>query len=137
MQIKCVIVDDDPFAVSVLEDYISSSISLELICCFTDTITTQAFLQQNQVDLIFLDIKMQDFAMENMLETEPSPPWIIITSSYAEFAVDSFEHPIIDILLKPITPDRFLQAVNNIATIMQVQPGTQSIDPGNKGSIEK
>ena len=84
MKIKCIVVDDEPLAHSVLEKYISSLSSLELLKKCNNALEAMSFLHQNKVDLMFLDIKMPELSGIEFLKTLTHPPQIILTTAYSE-----------------------------------------------------
>lgn len=113
-KIKCIIVDDEPLAQRVLEKYINSLASLELVKKCSNALDAAAFLHQNRVDLIFLDIKMPELSGMDFLKALSNPPAVIITTAYSEYALQGYEYSVIDYLLKPISFERFLKAVNKV-----------------------
>lgn len=112
--IKCIIVDDEPLAHVVLENYITQIQSLELVAKCKNALEAINFLHKNEIDLIFLDINMPDISGIEMLKTLKVQPKIIFTTAYSEFALESYEYGVSDYLLKPIKFDRFLKAVNRV-----------------------
>ncbi|MCP4217538.1 MAG: response regulator transcription factor [bacterium] len=112
MKLKCMIVDDEPLAQRVLEKYVSSLPSLELVKKCSTAIEAISFLHENSIDLMFLDIRMPELTGLDMLKTLNDPPGVIITTAYSEYAIEGYEYSVIDYLLKPIAFDRFLKAVN-------------------------
>jgi Response regulator of the LytR/AlgR family len=108
---KCIIVDDEPLAIEILETYVSRVEHLKLSGSFRNAISAFTFLQQNQVDLIFLDIQMPKLTGIDFLKTLRNPPKVIFTTAYRDYALDGFDLEIVDYLLKPIPFDRFLKAV--------------------------
>jgi len=114
MKIKCIVVDDEPLAQRVLEKYISSLSSLELLKKCNNALEAMAFLHQHKVDLVFLDIKMPELSGMDFLKTLNQPPHIIITTAYSEYALQGYEYSVADYLLKPFSFNRFLQAVNKV-----------------------
>ena len=114
MKIKCIVVDDEPLAQRVLEKYISSLSSLELLKKCNNALDAMAFLHQNKVDLMFLDIKMPELTGIEFLKTLTHPPQIIITTAYSEYALQGYEYSVTDYLLKPFSYERFLKAVNKV-----------------------
>lgn len=114
MKIQCMIVDDEPLAQKVLEKYINSLPSLELACKCLNAIEATAYLHENTVDLIFLDIKMPGLTGMEFLKTLADPPLVIITTAYSEYALEGYEYAVVDYLLKPIAYDRFLKSINRI-----------------------
>lgn len=112
MKMKCVIVDDEPLARQVIVKYVAAVPSLQLEQECSTALEAIAFLHENSVDLIFLDIKMPGITGMDMLKTLTNPPLVIITTAYSEYAVEGYEYSVIDYLLKPIPFNRFLKAVN-------------------------
>ncbi len=112
MILNCLVVDDEPLAVEVLESYISGVSSLHLGGVFEDTVAAGNFLRENRADLIFLDINMPGLSGMEFLRSLHDPPMVIFTTAYPEYAVEGFEANAIDYLLKPFSLERFLKAVN-------------------------
>lgn len=114
MSIKCLVVDDEPLAQSVLEKYIASLSSLSLVKKCNNALEAIAFLHENEVDLMFLDIKMPQMTGLEFLKTLTHPPEVILTTAYSEYALEGYEYSVVDYLLKPFSFERFLKAVNKI-----------------------
>jgi DNA-binding LytR/AlgR family response regulator len=110
-KINCIIVDDEPLAIEIMESYVQKVDQLVLKGSFRNAVTAFSFLQGNPVDLIFLDIQMPKLTGIDFLKTLKNPPKVIFTTAYREYALDGFELEIVDYLLKPIPFDRFLKAV--------------------------
>ncbi len=115
-KLKCIIVEDEPLAVKVLEDYISELSFLKLEGTFKDAILATEFLRNNTVDLIFLDIHLPKLKGMAFLKTLKDPPAVIITTAYHQYAIEGYELNVTDYLLKPIEFERFLAAVNKVKT---------------------
>jgi len=115
-KIKCIIVEDEPLAVKVLSDYISQVPFLELHGSFKDAILATDYLRSNVVDLIFLDIHLPKLKGMAFLKTLTSPPAVIITTAYHQYAVEGFNLNVTDYLLKPFEFERFLVAVIKVKT---------------------
>lgn len=111
---KCLIVEDEPIAAEVLEDYIRQVPFLELRTVCRDAIYAMEFLQKESVEVIFLDIHLPKIKGLDFIKTLKNPPKIIITSAYQEYALQGYELNVIDYLLKPIEFSRFLAAVNKL-----------------------
>jgi len=111
---SCIIVEDEPLAADVLADYINKVSFLELKGTCTDAIFAMEKLQSEKIDLMFLDIHLPKLKGLEFLEALKSPPGVIITSAYKEYALQGFELNVIDYLLKPIRFNRFLKAVNKL-----------------------
>ena len=114
MKIRCIIVDDEPLAQRVLEKYISSLSSLELVKKCSNALEAMSFLHQNRVDLMFLDIKMPELTGLQLLKTLSHPPEVILTTAFSEYALEGYEYSVTDYLLKPFSFERFLKAVNKV-----------------------
>ena len=108
----CLIVDDEPMARDVMRRYIQKVPSLKLVGEFGNAIDAAIFLQEQTVDMIFLDIKMPQLNGTDFVRSLRNGPKIIFTTAYKEYAYEGFELDVIDYLLKPIRFDRFLRAVN-------------------------
>ena len=115
-KIRSIIVEDEPLAVKVLSDYILQVPFLELQGTFKDAIRATDFLRDNDTDLIFLDIHLPKLKGMAFLKTLVSPPAVIITTAYHQYAVEGFSLNVTDYLLKPIEFERFLIAVNKVKT---------------------
>ncbi|MBN1821780.1 MAG: response regulator transcription factor [Prolixibacteraceae bacterium] len=114
MKIKCIAIEDEPLALKKIKEYIEQVDYLELLNEFNSAIDAIGFLKQNQVDLIFLDIRMKKLSGIQFLESIQSKPKVIITSAYDEYALKGYELNIADYLLKPFTFDRFLKSVDKV-----------------------
>ncbi len=108
---KCVIIDDEPLAVELLQDFVKKVEALELINTFNNAIDAVSFINQNNVDLIFLDIQMPHFSGIDFLNTIEKKPLVIFTTAYSDYAVEGFNLGAVDYLVKPIPFHRFLKAV--------------------------
>ena len=113
-KIRYIIVEDEPLAVKVLSDYIREVPFLELQGHFKDAILAPDWLRRASTDLIFLDIHLPKLKGMAFLKTLASPPAVIITTAYHQYAVEGFELNVTDYLLKPIEFERFLVAVRKV-----------------------
>ena len=113
-KISCLAVDDEPPALEVLRKYISSVQALELVGTCSDAVEALNFIRQRSVDLIFLDIQMPQILGTDFLRTLKKPPKVIFTTAFRKFAIEGFELDAVDYLLKPISFERFLKAVNKV-----------------------
>ena len=109
--ISCVVVDDEPLAIRLLETFIKKTPGLDLTASFTDSIEAISFLKANHVDLVFLDIQMPDINGMELAHNVSSPTRIVFTTAFKEYAFDSYEVSALDFLLKPIRYGKFLAAV--------------------------
>jgi len=113
-KIKCLVIDDEPPAREILKQYISGVESLELAGVCSNAIEAISFLNDHPVDLLFLDIQMPQLLGTNFIRTLKTPPKIIFTTAYRKYAVEGFELDAVDYILKPISLERFLKAVNKV-----------------------
>jgi len=110
--ITCIAIDDEPKALEVIERYCRKTNLVELRGTFREPVKAIEFLSREKVDLIFLDINMPDISGMQLVQTLSPCPMIIFTTAYSHYAVESYELNALDYLLKPITFERFLAAVN-------------------------
>lgn len=114
-QLNCLIVEDEPLAAEVLQDYIEQLPQLRLVGVCTDALYALGVLQKEVVDVIFLDIHLPKLKGLDFLKSLTNPPQVIITTAYHQYAVQGYEFNVVDFLLKPIEFSRFLQAVNKLS----------------------
>ena len=110
--VQCLVVDDEPMARDVLRRYIEKVPGLAIVAECSNAIDALLFLQNNVVDLIFLDIRMPELLGTEFVRSLRNPPKIIFTTAYKEYALDGFELDAVDYLLKPVRFERFLKALN-------------------------
>ncbi|MGZ5191018.1 MAG: LytR/AlgR family response regulator transcription factor [Flavisolibacter sp.] len=121
---NCIIVEDEPLAAEVLQDYIRQVTFLTLKGVCSDAIFALELLQKEKIDLIFLDIHLPKLKGLDFIKTLKHPPEIIITSAYHEYALQGYEFNVVDYLLKPFEFSRFLTAVNKLKNpVSSEQPG--------------
>lgn len=114
MKINCIIIEDEPLALERTQDFVRKLPFLNLLATFDNAIDALAFLKENKVDLIFLDINLGEFSGINLLETNAVHAQVIITTAYQEYALKGFDLKVTDYLLKPFTFERFVQAVDRV-----------------------
>lgn len=114
MKIKCVIIDDEPLAISVIENHLKNFDHIEIVATFNNPLKAYGILEQEKVDVIFLDINMPQMTGFAFIENLNYKPLIVITTAYREYAVKSFELDVLDYLVKPIPFNRFLKTVNKV-----------------------
>jgi two-component system LytT family response regulator len=110
--IRCIIIDDEPLAREIIRRYISDLPMLQLAGECGNAVQAMSFLQQQAVDLVFLDIRMPQLNGTDFLRIMKNPPKTILTTAYSDYAVEGYELDVVDYLVKPIRFDRFLKAVN-------------------------
>lgn len=112
--INCLAVDDEPPALSVLTQHISAVPSLNLVGACSNAVEALTAIQSQNIDLLFLDIQMPQLLGTDLIRTLKNPPRVIFTTAYRKFAIEGFELNAVDYLLKPISFERFLMAVNRV-----------------------
>lgn len=110
--IKCIAIDDEPLALQQISGYIEKTGFLELIGCFDNAIEALQFINENEIDLMFLDIQMPDLNGMDLAKSLEKKPEIIFTTAYSEYAVEGFKVNALDYLLKPLDYATFLKAAN-------------------------
>jgi len=119
MKIKCVVTDDEPIARQGLRGYIEKIDYLSLIGECEDALQLNSLLKTEQPDLLFLDIEMPYLSGLDLLSSIQNPPKVIITSAYEKYALKGYELEVVDYLLKPITFERFMKAVDKVYCILE------------------
>ena len=112
MKIRCVITDDEPMARKGLQGYVDKIVFLELAGVCSDAIELNNLLKTEEVDLIFLDIEMPYLSGIELLQNLRQPPKVIFTTAYEQYAIKGYDLNVVDYLLKPVSFERFLKAVN-------------------------
>ena len=125
----CIIIDDEPLAVKLLESFVARTPQLQLVSSFTDSVKAIAALRQQPVDLVFLDIQMPDLDGMELAHMLPAETMIIFTTAFKEYAFDSYEVSAVDFLLKPIRYNKFLAAVEKCEK-RRVESGEWRVEKG-------
>ncbi|MBS1606768.1 MAG: response regulator transcription factor [Bacteroidetes bacterium] len=120
----CIAIDDEPKALEVIERYCQKISLVSLKATFREPLKAIGFLNREKVDLIFLDINMPDISGMQLLQTLTPRPMIIFTTAYSQYAVESYELNALDYLLKPVTFERFLMAINKAAAVLSAKNPT-------------
>jgi DNA-binding LytR/AlgR family response regulator len=126
--INVIIVDDEPLAQDVLETHIEKIPELNLVQKCFNAIEANEALRTHKIDLIFLDIQMPQLTGIDFLRTLSNPPLVIFTTAYPNYAVEGFELDALDYLLKPISLDRFIKAVNKAIDQINLKKGATAPD---------
>jgi DNA-binding LytR/AlgR family response regulator len=115
---NCIIIDDEEMARAIIAQFISNNTDININQSFSNALEAIKYLNQNSVDLIFLDIHMPDFTGFDFIQTIKNLPKVILVTSDKNFAIEAFEYEcIVDYLVKPITQDRFLKAIQKVNSL--------------------
>ena len=134
----CIIVDDEPLAVKLLESFVSRTEDLDLVASFTDSVEAIAMIKSHPVNLLFLDIQMPDMNGMELAHMIPSETRVIFTTAFKEYAFESYEVSALDFLLKPIRYNKFLAAVEKARqwfALSSPAPNTQHPTPNTLPSV--
>ncbi|MCK9205082.1 MAG: response regulator transcription factor [Bacteroidales bacterium] len=121
MNIRCLIIDDEPLAQRVIERYAENLSYLEIVKKCNNALEAIEILHQQEIHLLFLDINMPRLSGMDFLKTIKNPPLVIITTAYSEYALQGYELDVIDYLMKPFAFDRFLKAVQKASELLRVK----------------
>jgi DNA-binding LytR/AlgR family response regulator len=111
MKTRCLLVDDEPIALDILETYLFRLPEIEIVAKCTNAIQAMDVVQSKHIDLMFLDIKMPQFDGISFIKSLQKPPSAILTTAYREYALEGYDLNIVDYLLKPISFERFMKAI--------------------------
>ena len=120
-KLNCLIVDDEELARNLVENYINRLPHLHILGKCSNPLEAMHILQNQQVDLLFLDIQMPELTGVEFLKTLPQKPLVIFTTAYKEYALEGYQLDVVDYLLKPFRFERFLQAVNKASKIKNLE----------------
>lgn len=136
MKLNCVIVEDEPLARNLMVEYVRKVPSLNLIEACSSPLAAIEVLRSNPVDLLFLDVQMPELTGISLLKVLQKKPLVILTTAYSEYAMEGYELDVADYLLKPITFERFLRAVDKVTQRLegkQTPPVDKpAVDAGNQ-----
>lgn len=125
MSISCIIVEDEPLARNLLTDYVRKVPYLNLLNTFANPLEAIDFLRENPVDLLFLDIQMPEITGISLLKVLQKKPLVVLTTAYSDYALESYDFDVLDYLLKPITFERFLRAVEKANQRLATTPAAE------------
>lgn len=129
MSISCIIVEDEPLARNLLSDYVHKVPHLNLIKTFANPLEAIDFLRENSVDLLFLDIQMPEITGISLLKVLQKKPLVVLTTAYSDYALESYDFDVLDYLLKPITFERFLRAVEKANQRLTTPHVVEKVNP--------
>lgn len=118
---NCIIVEDEPIAAEILENFISRDEELHLVAKCSDAVYAGSLLNRHEIDLMFLDLHLPVVKGFDFLKKLKNPPLVIVTTAYHQYAVEGYELDIVDYLMKPIPYDRFVKAVEKFKYLMNAE----------------
>lgn len=121
MTIKCIIIDDEPFAIKIIESHLKSFKNIQVEGTFNNPIDALEIIEEGTIDAIFLDINMPGMSGLDFIKNSRKDYQVIITTAYREYAVESFELDVLDYLVKPIPFNRFLKTINKLNQVVNKQ----------------
>jgi DNA-binding LytR/AlgR family response regulator len=127
MKITCLLLDDDPLVLDLLQAYVAMTDILDVKAVFTDPLDAHRYLLANQVQVLFSDVTMPHLTGIDLVRSLQQPPLVVLMTAYPQYAMEGFNLDVIDFLLKPISLDRFLKAVNKVASILRVSAPNQEL----------
>ena len=119
--LKCIIIEDQIPAQEILQAYLSEMPNLELVGIYVSPLKALPHLEKEQIDVLFLDIHLPKISGIDLLKLLPNPPVVILTTAFAEYAVQGFELDVVDYLLKPFSFERFLKSISKIQRISKIE----------------
>lgn len=130
----CIIIDDEAAARAIVAQLCTSYPELDVIEEFPNAIDAIKFLNQQTIDLVFLDIHMPGFTGFDFVQTLKNPPKIVLTTSDTNFAIEAYEYePIVDYLVKPISPERFAKSIQKVKNSLEKQPALSASEGNTSG----
>ena len=136
MKYKCVVADDEPIARDIIQSYCSQLPYLEIVAVCGNALEAKTALQQNKVDILFLDINMPVMDGITFLKSLKNQPQVIFTTAYKEYALDAFDLSVVDYLLKPFSLDRFMMAVDKAVERLQPAETMLAVAPADGKTAE-
>lgn len=125
MKINCIIIDDEPLAIKVIESYLKDFPEISIVKTFYNPLEALLTLEDYPIDVIFLDINMARMNGMDFLRNTKITPFVIITSAYKEYAIESYDLNVLDYLVKPIPFQRFLKAINKLTQQLSLRRNAQ------------
>lgn len=132
---RCLIIDDEPLAIKLIRTHLTKLESFEIAGECRNALKAIEFLKNEKIDLMFLDINMPEITGLEFLKSIPDPPYVIITTAFREYAIEGYDLDVVDFLLKPISFERFLKAINRYCNRMRTSNSKNIIN--SSGSHEK
>lgn len=122
MKITCILLDDDPLVLDLLQAYANMTDVLDIKATFSDPLEAHKYLLDNEIQVLFSDVTMPHLSGLDLVRALQQPPLVVLMTAHSQYAMEAFNLDVIDFLLKPITLDRFLKAVNKISNLIRLHP---------------
>jgi len=119
---RCLIIDDEPLGIKLIRAHLDKLESFEVVGECKSALKAVEYLRTEKIDLMFLDVNMPEISGIEFLKTLSDPPYVIITTAYREYALEGYELDVVDFLLKPISFERFLKAINRYCNRSRTSP---------------
>jgi DNA-binding LytR/AlgR family response regulator len=119
---RCLIIDDEPLGIKLIRAHLDKLESFEVVGECKSALKAVEYLRTEKIDLMFLDVNMPEISGIEFLKTLSDPPYVIITTAYREYAIEGYELDVVDFLLKPISFERFLKAINRYCNRSRTSP---------------
>lgn len=132
MKTQCIIIDDEPLAIKVINSHVAKFDFIEVVAECKNAMQAIEILKNQNINLMFLDINMPKITGLEFLKSLPHPPYVIITTAYREYAIEGFDLDVVDYLLKPISFDRFLKAINKFCERQEKSICSNKIETNKK-----
>ncbi|RFP65846.1 DNA-binding response regulator [Hymenobacter lapidiphilus] len=129
MKISCLLLDDDLLVLELLQAYAAMTNVLEVKAAFTDPLEAHRYLLENPVQVLFSDVTMPHLSGIDLVKSLHHPPLVVLMTAHPQYAMEGFNLDVIDFLLKPISLERFLKAVNKVASLLRVQTNPAEPQP--------
>lgn len=126
MKINCVLLDDDPLTLELLQAYIAMTDVLNVQAAFTDPLEAHGYLTSHPVPVLFSDVTMPHLSGLDLVRSLRQPPLVVLMTSFPQYAMEAFNLEIIDFLLKPISLDRFLWSVSKVMSLLDSSSATEA-----------
>ena len=135
MKIKCIIIDDEPLAAEVVENYLKEFSNFEHVGTFTNPLEALELIESGEIEAVFIDINMPKMNGLEFIRSIEAKPSFIITTAYREYAVESYDLDVLDYLVKPIPFNRFLKSINKLSLKFNADRSSESAADASEKSF--
>ncbi|KAA9339100.1 response regulator transcription factor [Hymenobacter busanensis] len=135
MKISCLLLDDDPLVLDLLQAYVAMTDVLDVKAVFNDPLEAHSYLLEHEVQVLFSDVTMPHLSGLDLVRSLQQPPLVVLMTAHPQYAMEGFNLDVIDFLLKPISLERFLKAVNKVASMLRPAPPEPADQSASSGSF--